>query len=83
MRVKFTRHYAVRDGSGKEYREGDVEDFTPASALHFINRDAAVEIKEKTPRRKRASVRSVKKPAIETESRLSGETEKSGQSKTE
>lgn len=44
MKVKFTRDYAVQDGSGKVYKEGDLVNFVDASARHFVNRGAAVEV---------------------------------------
>ena len=49
MKIKFTRQYEPKDGSGVVYEVGGVHDFTPASALHFINRGAAVEVKRGKP----------------------------------
>ena len=43
MKVKFTQDYEVNDGSGKVYKQGDVEDFVVPSARHFLNRGVAVE----------------------------------------
>lgn len=32
------------------YKAGDEHDFTPSSAMHFINREAAVAIKTQAPK---------------------------------
>lgn len=41
LKVRFTRDYLVKDGSGKKYKAGQVVELEDASAQHFINRAAA------------------------------------------
>lgn len=41
LKVRFTRDYLVKDGSGKKYKAGQVVELEDASARHFINRAAA------------------------------------------
>ncbi len=42
MKITFIRPYAVKDGTGTKYAEGQVIDCNEASAQHFISRGAAV-----------------------------------------
>lgn len=49
MKIKFTKQYEPKDNSGVVYDVGDVRDFTPASALHFMNRGVAIEVKRGRP----------------------------------
>lgn len=42
MKITFIRPYAVKDGTGTKYAEGQVIDCSEASAQHFISRGAAV-----------------------------------------
>jgi len=44
MKIRFLVDYTVKDGSGDAYAKGDVRDFTPESAQHFIRRRAAVAV---------------------------------------
>ena len=50
MRIKFTRDYTVQAHDGPTYREGQIEDMADRAALHFINRNAAVEITDEEPK---------------------------------
>jgi hypothetical protein len=42
MKIRFTRGYDVKDDSAKHYDEGDEVTLSEASAMHFVNRGAAV-----------------------------------------
>ena len=44
MRIKFIREYRVKDELGTIYKEGKSLDVSEASARHFINRNAAIEL---------------------------------------
>lgn len=43
MKVKFIQPYTVRDELKTHYTEGQVVDFSEASAAHFMDRGVAVE----------------------------------------
>ena len=49
MKVRFTRAYTVKDDEGTAYAEGDVVTLPEASAMHFVNRNAAVVVDEAGP----------------------------------
>lgn len=49
MKIRFTRDYGVKDAEAKQYREGDVLTVNKASALHFVNRGAAVIVDDTGP----------------------------------
>ncbi len=42
MKITFIRPYAVKDGLGTKYAEGQVVECGEESARHFISRGAAV-----------------------------------------
>lgn len=42
MKIRFTRDYGVKDAEAKQYVAGDVVTVSKASAMHFVNRGAAV-----------------------------------------
>ncbi len=43
--IRFTKAYVVRDGSGTEYADGDVETMSDASCEHFVRRGVAEYVK--------------------------------------
>lgn len=49
MKIRFTKIYAVKDGTGTAYKEGDVLDCGEASAMHFITRGVAAVFNEPEP----------------------------------
>lgn len=46
-KIEFTRDYEVKDGTGTKYRKGQVVEMSDDSALHFKNRQAAIDAKPK------------------------------------
>lgn len=53
MKVKFTEHYTVKAADGQTYKKGEIVDMNEASAMHYINRGAAVaHVEEKKPEKK-------------------------------
>lgn len=50
-RIRFTRHYTVKDDTKKTYKAGDVVEVSDASAKHFTDRNAAEIVKDDEPKR--------------------------------
>ena len=52
MKIKFSKDYEVKDGTGTVHKKDSVIDVNQASADHFINRSAAY-LFDETPEEKK------------------------------
>jgi len=46
MRIKFFKDHTVKNQAAAHYKAGQIVEMNQASAMHFINRNLAVEVKD-------------------------------------
>lgn len=51
MHIRFLTNYTVKAAEASEYEKNEVYEVSEASALHFVNRKAAVIVEKPKPKR--------------------------------